>query len=312
MIEARLPGLALFIAACALAGCDDPNKHPAADRAADAPATQPAAHTLHNIIHVTDEIISGSVPDDDDGFAELERLGVRTIISVDGAAPDVARAHGMRYVHLPVGCHGIAPQRQLEIARAVRDLPGPVFIHCHHGKHRGPAAAASAAVALGHLTPDGGLAFMHKAGTSDHYAGLYQCVRELDPATADQLNAAPDAFPEIEPMPGFIKAMAAAQDALDHLKESRDAGWKAPDTHPDLVPPAEAARLENLLRALQDDPENAKHPDDFPALLRDAWQKSRDFETALNADPPPNDLPARLDQLETTCKTCHAKYRDIR
>ena len=28
------------------------------------------------------------------------------------------------------------------LARAARTLPGPIFVHCHHGMHRGPAAAA--------------------------------------------------------------------------------------------------------------------------------------------------------------------------
>ena len=32
------------------------------------------------------------------------------------------------------------------IAGAVAALPGPVFVHCHHGMHRGPAAAAVCAM----------------------------------------------------------------------------------------------------------------------------------------------------------------------
>src|SRR5690606_19020075 len=82
------------------------------------------------------------------------------------------------------------------IARAIRDLPGPVYIHCHHGKHRGPAAAAAAAVNLGLVSPAEAVAFMKTAGTADSYAGLYACVMEADAATKTELDAAPSDFPE--------------------------------------------------------------------------------------------------------------------
>src|SRR5947209_839442 len=60
---------------------------------------------LHNVFRLTDKLYSGSSPDGDEGFASLQRLGVKTVISVDGARPDVERAHqfGMRYIHLPIG-----------------------------------------------------------------------------------------------------------------------------------------------------------------------------------------------------------------
>ncbi|MBU6208995.1 MAG: hypothetical protein KGR22_03710, partial [Planctomycetes bacterium] len=57
---------------------------------------------LHNLVAFHDDVWSGSVPEGDAGFDSLTSLGVRTIISVDGALPDLerARARGMRYVHL--------------------------------------------------------------------------------------------------------------------------------------------------------------------------------------------------------------------
>src|SRR5688572_19279104 len=54
-------------------------------------------------------LYSGGQPDGDAGFASLEKLGVKTVISVDGARPeiDVAKSHGMRYVHLPIGYNDV-------------------------------------------------------------------------------------------------------------------------------------------------------------------------------------------------------------
>src|SRR5215475_14398645 len=68
---------------------------------------------LHNVYRLTEKLLSGSSPEGDEGFASLQRLGVKTIISVDGMRPDLERAHrfGMRYVHLPIGYDGV-PKEQ--------------------------------------------------------------------------------------------------------------------------------------------------------------------------------------------------------
>ncbi|MGE3181230.1 MAG: hypothetical protein AB7N71_06325 [Phycisphaerae bacterium] len=273
-----------------------------------------AHEAIHNVIPVTDSLISGSVPEGEEGFAALAKRGVRTVISVDGAKPDVAAAHrhGMRYVHLPIGYHGIDPSRQMEIARAVHDLPGPIYVHCHHGKHRGPAATATAAVLLNLLTADEALAFMKKAGTSDNYAGLYACVSRLSPATTEQIERANAEFPEAAPVPNFVAAMAQAQEAYDHLVEIRDAEWNTPANHPDLVPLDEAGLLENLLRGLRTDPERDRHPSDFAEMLDASWVAARDFERALFQKMPHEELTVRLRAVDVSCKNCHTLYRNNR
>ncbi|HQL54910.1 MAG TPA: hypothetical protein PLQ87_09400, partial [Phycisphaerae bacterium] len=213
----------LWTKADAVTSFDDLTAAPIAAGSAEtqAAATRgaPAHAGLHNVLRVSDRIISGSAPETDADFEAIHRMGVRTVLSVDGATPDVARAStaGLRYVHLPVGYHGVDPVRQLEIARAIRDLPGPVYVHCHHGVHRGPAAAAVAAVELGEMTSQDAVAFLHKAGTAENYRGLYACVAAAKPATATELDAAPTDFPAIAPLPGLVAAMAQAQDAYDHL-----------------------------------------------------------------------------------------------
>src|SRR5262245_48277837 len=110
-----------------------------------------AALHLPCAIEIHPQVISGGLPEGEAAFQDLAALGIKTIISVDGATPDVATAkkHGLRYVHLPHGYDGISAARAAELAKAVRDLPGPIYIHCHHGKHRSPAAAAVACVAAG-------------------------------------------------------------------------------------------------------------------------------------------------------------------
>src|SRR4051794_20430730 len=91
---------ALVLAGC-LAGCQW--RTPATAPAMTA-AGPPGAARVGNALRVTDNLYSGSSPEGDEGFRSLCEWGVRTVISVDGAAPDVERARrfGLRYVHLPV------------------------------------------------------------------------------------------------------------------------------------------------------------------------------------------------------------------
>src|SRR5436309_1142076 len=99
---------------------------------------------LESFYQLSPQVYSSGQPGQKD-FAALARRDIKVIISVDGATPDVeeAKKHGIRYIHLPMGYNGVPKEEALKIARAIETAPGPVLIHCHHGKHRGPAAAAA-------------------------------------------------------------------------------------------------------------------------------------------------------------------------
>ncbi|MCG3131450.1 MAG: hypothetical protein FLDDKLPJ_02242 [Phycisphaerae bacterium] len=281
---------------------------------AEAGASPTEAPGLHNIVRVTDKVISGSLPEGAAGFESLRKMGVKTVISVDGAPPDVEGAgrEGLRYVHLPIGYNGMTRERELELARALRDLAGPIYVHCHHGKHRSPAAAAAAAVTLGEISSQEGERILKLAGTSPDYRGLYACVNEAKPATAEELAAASGEFPEVAKTPSFVQAMVEAQHAYDHLAEVRDAGWAVPAEHPDLVPVAEAGRLENLLRVMIDDPESKTYPAEFEEMMRRSQAAAQALEDALASSAAATDLSAKLKQVNTSCKDCHVAYRDTK
>ena len=140
---------------------------------------------LRNVMRVSDRIYSGSEPHGEDGFASLERMGIKTVVSVDGARPNVeeARKHGLRYVHIPIGYDGIPEQAGAALARLVKEVDGPVYVHCHHGRHRGPAAAV-ACIASGATQGKEALGILEKAGTSKDYMGLWRDVEKYKPPTA--------------------------------------------------------------------------------------------------------------------------------
>ncbi|MEZ6189594.1 MAG: sulfur transferase domain-containing protein, partial [Planctomycetota bacterium] len=151
------PTACLAIALACLTACTQPAPAPAPTSAPTLADSEPRAYPgLDNVVAYAPEVYSGSVPHGAEGFRTLAAWGVDTVISVDGAAPDVAaaRAAGLRYVHLPIRYDGMDAERTLEIARAVSVARerGAVYLHCHHGKHRSAGAAGAAAVTLGWST----------------------------------------------------------------------------------------------------------------------------------------------------------------
>ncbi|MCG8407638.1 MAG: hypothetical protein MI923_20770 [Phycisphaerales bacterium] len=267
--------------------------------------------SLRNVFPVAKDVFSGSQPEGDAGFDALLRMGVRTVISVDGAKPDLmrARARRLRYVHVPIGYRGIRPRQQRLLAKAIRDLPKPLYLHCHHGRHRGPTAAALAAFSLGWMDRKQAVDFMEKAGTSAHYSGLYACVERASAVPPEVLEAMSSDFPEVAQVSGIAKTMSEIEHVFTHLRKVRAAGWKSPEDHPDLVPAAEAARLFDLFRNLRDDPTTSDKPEAFARLLNSAIRDARTFEDAVTSDRSDR-LDAGFEALELSCRNCHAQYRD--
>jgi protein tyrosine phosphatase (PTP) superfamily phosphohydrolase (DUF442 family) len=266
---------------------------------------------LHNVLRVTDKLLSGSSPEGDAGFESLTKLGVRTIITVDGARPDVERArkHGLRYVHLPIGYDGIPREQGLRIARAVRDLPGLVYLHCHHGKHRGPAAAAVVRLCLDdHCRAADAVAFLKEAGTAPHYKGLYAAADLLRPTPAE-LDAVSDEFTEVAPVSSLIRMMVELDGRWERLTLARRAGWKAPEHHPDVDPPHEAVQLWELYREAARLPKVKTQPESFRRWLDDGERAAKELADALAAKKTA-DAARAFEASAKACADCHARHRD--
>lgn len=275
------------------------------------PATPLDLAGIHNAFQWTDKIISGSCPAGEAGFKALAAQGVKTIITVDGAKPDVALAkkYGMRYVHIPVEYSGITKVDAIRIARAVRDLPGPVFIHCHHGIHRGPAATALAAIAVAKFTNEEALAGLKQAGTGVNYQGLWKNVREFQAPTQAEIDAADNSFPEVGHVEALAEHMVHIDERWANLGDVKAAGWKAPPTNPDVDPAHEALMLREGFMESARSPEAKKFPADFMKKMGEAEAAALALETALRDK---NNTKAALafDTVKATCGSCHKLYRD--
>lgn len=200
-------------------------------------AADDTAEPLANRRRVAAGIDVGGEPAGDAGFAALRALGVRTVVSVDGFPPDASRAAagGMRVIHIPLGYDGVHAAAREQLAAVAARAPRPIYVHCHHGRHRGPAAAAIVALAAGLIDHDGAAAFLRRAGADPAYEGLWRDVADFDPAA----NPRPSAdLPEQAAVDPFVLAMAQLgrawknDDPLGVDESLREAARAAPRRDP--------------------------------------------------------------------------------
>ena len=325
----RFSFMATSILAATLVGCGEPTAPTTLTNDNQASAEKPrkpvriADVPIENVNQVHEKVISGGEPHGEKAFESLARLGVKTIISVDGAKPDVelAKKHGMRYVHLPHSYDGVPEERAKELAKAVRDLEGSVYIHCHHGKHRSPAAAAVACVGAGLIGAADALPILLAAGTSPNYRGLYQSAeqaRKLDDALLDALEVE---FREAVEVPPMADAMVALERTHDHVKQMAAAGWRPLTEHPDLDPAHEALLLREHYTELLRTDDVKRHSAEFQEQMRSGEAAAKTLEVSLaqikqqrypaaKADLHKS-ADAALAVINKNCATCHEKFRDV-
>ena len=276
---------------------------------------------IPNAVRHHAHVVSGGIPADDQAFRALQSLGVRTLISVDGAQPDAARARrfGMRYVHLPHGYDGISKQRGMELAKAVRELPGPIYIHCHHGKHRSPAAAAVACIATGLVRPEDGPTLLATAGTSPDYRGLFASVVQAARIDDSALRDLQVEFRERVPLPPMAEAMVEIEQVFDSLTAIAEADWRPQPEHPERDAAHQALLLREHFTELLRTKETQEAPESFGDLMRSGESLAAELEKRLrvraadatgeaewSAGPPQEPW----DQLVNNCTTCHRQHRD--
>ncbi|MEZ6045813.1 MAG: hypothetical protein R3C11_09610 [Planctomycetaceae bacterium] len=175
-------------------------------------------HALHNLRKIAPGYFSGGEPAGKEAFEELAERGVKVIISVDGIRPDIelARQYGMRYIHIPIEYSGIDRDSELKLVKAAREVNEPVYVHCHHGKHRGPAAMAIMCRAANLFEQEDAERYLHEAGTSPEYKGLWKSVRDFT-SPAEETILPP--LTEVAEVNSLTSNMAEADRRFDHLVE---------------------------------------------------------------------------------------------
>lgn len=273
---------------------------------------------LENVYRLSDRFISGGEPGGEEALARIASWGVKTILSVDGKAPDAATAakYGMRYVHVPIQYSGLTEEEQLRIVKTFRELEGPFYVHCFHGEHRSAAAAALGRLALDGISREQALAEMRQwAGTSPKYSGLFWDVATVEiPDEATTAKFAFD-FPSTSPLDGVAGAMVQIARAFENTRDAIAVDYGVDPAHPDIEPLEEAKKLEQLFEASLRLEEVLAAPQDYRDWMQTSLADSKKLVAALRelraGDTTAVDrVTAAVKAVNASCNACHTPYRN--
>ncbi len=269
---------------------------------------------VHNVRQLSTDrersVLSGSLPDGRVGFETLANLGVTTVISVDAARPEyeLAGELGMRTIHIPIKYSGITEEQRTALALALAQSEGTVYVHCHHGLHRGPAAAVIGLIGIGACTPEDGHRLMHNAGTSLSYMGLWDDVAGAVKLRETELAQAEPMMVEYARIEGLAATMAEIDRVYDHLAVLSKNNWQAPADHPDLSARSEAGQLHDLFRRILADKTLPVPDEKYAEYMTQSLRLSETLEAqilgAMNEQ-----AVITMERLQATCSACHKTYR---
>ncbi|MGD9857642.1 MAG: hypothetical protein AB7U20_22080 [Planctomycetaceae bacterium] len=275
-------------------------------------APMPVADGLiENLQTVSASVVSGGEPQGVPAFAALQRRGIHTIVSVDGARPDVATAtrFGLRYVHTPIGYDGLPDDALRMLTKVMQECDRPVFVHCHHGKHRGPAAAAVCAIIAHELDCSGGLELLEHTGTSRDYAGLWRDVAAFAPIPPD--TPLPPLVEVAEPPP-LVDVMVQIDKCFERLTGIVEAQQRThwSNTEADRLAPRAVELASNLHELFREAArlELGGMDADMHGQMLSAEQAARTVADAAHNCPIA--LPALMAQLRENCQSCHQRHRN--
>lgn len=281
-------------------------------------------HGIENVWQISPELFSGGEPGSFEGLAKLKAMGIKSIVTVDGARPDVenARKLGLRYVHIPFGYDTVPAQAQLLLVRSFKELPKPIYIHCHHGKHRGPAGAGIMLRSGPNWSAEAALKFMKDAGTSTDYAGLYSSVKMFEPLSDKALAASTEPLPETVEVADMVEMMVQIDTRFDRLKawlQSTTANQLKSSVGKPVDPHQEAIQMRELVREAARLPECRDQPEafrkSFDNMEMDLTQWIELFKQSQTEDAPlspekKSQLTVVLKQATNRCNTCHKAFRN--
>jgi hypothetical protein len=272
---------------------------------------------IENLYQLGGDLYSGSAPEGAAGFAALKGLGIKTAISVDGSAPDVelAAKYGINYVHLPIGYDGTMRSNALRIIKAAQVSPGPIFIHCHHGLHRGPAAAALVCEGLQGWSPTQAQGWLKTAGTATNYPGLYRLVREFSVPSESELRQVPAQFSSRAQTPDLVNTMVQIDEHFDLIKAMQKVGFKPLPDHPDVAPVSESLLLYELFKEAHRTKQGGKRGEQFVVELGKAeanaenlYLSLKNLQNAATVDLAPAD--SAFQNMTRSCGACHKTFRN--
>lgn len=269
---------------------------------------------VQQLVAYHEHIISGAKPSTPAGFKSLYELGVRTIICVDGVAPncDAAAKLEIQTIHIPLKYGKPTPAQILDIVTAVsrKYKQHTVFIHCHKGKHRSAIAASIACIALGECNVETAKARMLVSQTSPAYTELWKAVEQQKVIPLELLSQNKSVFPSVVSADDIVDQMIDLENALDVFELIQVNHWRTNDSGITFAGAEVAGMMADTFRTMQTNPETEQYAPLFQEQVLAAINHASSLEEAILQSAKPMKLDKLLSAVEQSCITCHEAFRE--
>jgi len=146
---------------------------------ATAPATPPG---VPGFAEVSDTLYRGAQPTAE-GFAELKKMGIKTVVSLRYLGSDQDSLKGLGLQHVQIHCNPFHPEEEDVVAfLKVVTEPGnqPVFVHCRQGIDRTGMMVAIYRVIIQDWAREKAIAEMKAMGFNEAWEGIERYVHSFD------------------------------------------------------------------------------------------------------------------------------------
>jgi tyrosine-protein phosphatase SIW14 len=202
-LRCRRSLLTVLLPALLALGCDraSPTISPSTNPAHAAMRPQDI-RGVENFAEVSPVLFRGAQPTED-GFAELKRRGIKTIVSLRtfNSDRDELEGHGLRYVRFYCKAWHIEDEDMARFLKVLEDPENqPVFVHCQHGSDRTGCAVAVYRMVEQGWTPEEAIAEINNFGYHPVFKNILEYLRRFEPETMRRTVSQTPA-PKVEVVP---------------------------------------------------------------------------------------------------------------
>lgn len=137
---------------------------------------------LPNFARISDALYRGAQPTRE-GFEELKKLGVRTVINLRAGHSDekLIEGLGLRYISIPTNTWKLTDRHSARFLKAALDpANAPVFVHCQHGSDRTGTMVAVYRIYVQKWAPEDAIRELPSFGFHEIWKNLRTYLKKLD------------------------------------------------------------------------------------------------------------------------------------
>jgi protein tyrosine phosphatase (PTP) superfamily phosphohydrolase (DUF442 family) len=139
---------------------------------------------LPNLHKVNDQLYRGAQPEKE-GYEELSKMGVKTIICLRETEPDleIIKQAKLECIHIPMKTWNPTDEETVKFLKTVADKSKqPIYVHCKHGSDRTGTMCAIYRIAIDGWSKEDAIQEMTKGDFGFHplWTNLIRFIKKLD------------------------------------------------------------------------------------------------------------------------------------